>query len=80
MTNRERESVAKLLHGVADRLAAAPTDTDARAVEYAKRAPEGRMAHQAGQLEQICTQEASAIRSMIASYLTPKTKAARGKR
>lgn len=74
MTNRDRDSVAKLLLAVADRLAGAPADTLARAEAYLKRDPMltigAQHAHQAGGLEHVCESEAATLRHLIANYLT----------
>lgn len=80
MTNRDRDSVAKLLRQVADRLAAAPGETRASATRYERDHPGGGEAYQAGSLEQVCRREATALESLIAGYLSPAKPRARGKR
>jgi len=81
VTNRDRDSVAKLLLEVADRLAKAPTETLERAKSYAEdmaaRAAgfdkHGAVhAHQSGGLESACVSEAIAIRRHVAEYLTQR--------
>lgn len=81
MTNRDRDSVAKLLRQVAERLAAAPTETWERADAHAKvHGHASKAPYQAGALEQICRSEAAAIESLIIGYLSPAKPRARGKR
>lgn len=77
MTNRDRDSVAKLLRQVAERLASAPEATRESSERHQ---PGGSAAHQAGALEQVCRNEAHAIESLISSYLAPAKSRARGKR
>jgi hypothetical protein len=85
VNNRDRDSVAKLLEQVAQRLADAPEHTRTNAESYAEtvgvaEAPSARIAHQAGALQQVCIGEAATIRSYIKSYLTSPPPRRRGKR
>lgn len=84
MSNRDRESVANLLREAVERLRAAPTSTDEAAQRYrdylgTRGDTTSRFAHQSGQLEQVCRNEANALQVVIEQYLTPKT-TARGPR
>lgn len=80
MTNRDRDSVAKLLLGVADRLKQAPD----LALENATRnAASNPSAYQVGYLESACGQAQNEIRMFVEKYLTaraPKERTARGRR
>lgn len=85
MTNRDRDSVAKLLLLVADRLAGAPEEVVARSKQFADERPEmGRSAqdaYQAGALESACKAAAEEIRRHVAEYLSPRESARiRGRR
>jgi hypothetical protein len=73
MTNRDRDSVAKLLLLEADRLAEAPNIT----LENATRNhPESPCPYQVGALEERCRQTAHAIRALVSEYLTQRVGAA----
>lgn len=73
MTNRDRDSIAKLLGDLAGRLEAAPAITDGAAKRYADGHPGvNQCAHQAGGLEHVCRSTAAELRYLITSYLTPK--------
>lgn len=79
MTNRDRDSVAKLLLQVAERLASAPDV----ALESAQRnAASDPYPYQVGALDRACASEAHAIRHLVEEYLTPRTSKVlgRGKR
>lgn len=81
MTNRDRDSVAKLLEQIAQRLADAPAHTKECAEQYQKNTGGvlfNVSAYQAGGLEQVCISSASAIRIYIAQYLSSPPR--RGKR
>lgn len=76
MTNRDRDSVAKLLLAVADRLAEAPHKTSVAAQQFAAERPgmddSIKECHQVGALEMVCKLEAETIRGHVREYLTPR--------
>lgn len=76
MTNRDRDSVARLLMQVVERLEAAPEKTASSAARFAAEHPDmdrsAIEAHQAGGLEAVCRGEAEAIRRHVLEYLTSR--------
>lgn len=78
MTNRDRDSVAKLVLAVAERLAAAPN----LALENAQRnAASNPDPYQVGALDHACRSASEELRRYVAEYLVPrKSKIIRGKR
>lgn len=77
MTNRDRDSVAKLLLAVADRLANAPD----LALDQAKRNAEtDPYPYQVGALDHACRSEAEALRHLVGEYLVPRPSKVLGQR
>jgi hypothetical protein len=82
VTNRDRDSLAKHLSTVVDRLLLAPQQAIDDADRRADSEPPGTSpyAYQAGALGQVCRNEAHAIQTFVTSYLTPKARQRRGRR
>lgn len=84
MTNLDRQSVAKLLGDIANRLLAAPVKTlEAAKHDQATHGHHSPHPYQAGALEIVCRQEAHALLMVCEHYLTPKAPASgrrRGRR
>lgn len=78
MKAADRAGLARLLEEVSARLDGAPVQTLESAERYALTDPGFNVsAFQAGGLEQICRNEAAAIRYLITAYLTQPVRSAR---
>lgn len=87
MTNRDRDSVAKLLRELSDRLDGAPAVMTERAqtlttVDGADSTLTAfaRATYQAAGLEHTCRDGATTLRYLIDEYLTPRASKLRGRR
>lgn len=80
MNNRDRDSVARLLEQVAQRLEDAPRYTAESAANYSGSPLFNVSAFQAGALEQICKNESASIRLFVKTYLSAPPPRPRGRK
>jgi uncharacterized protein involved in exopolysaccharide biosynthesis len=81
MTNADRDSAAKQLRAVLQRLEVAQQAAEDSAERYCKAHPTtNQAAFQLGALEQIVKGEIIALRSVISTYMMPAAPCARGPR